>query len=720
MKYFEIPIPYKVKCTSKSTPANYAAASNIFGVKQENCTTPHQQNFIINKCPIFPGWYMLELNINSDTEYVDATLSTLGPNDKHKSKHYQVLLIPKRTTKRVVYIPSSRCALNLSLNKNKAPLIVTQLSLTKLSTSKALKMMHKKLKTFEPDKKFSYSLQLWRHYENFFRQQQTSETDYETWLKNREYTLIKKKFHMSTSLSFSIILNTSHTQKYNTLENLITSLTCQTYTNWKIILIIPKEKLSTDTSKLLMELEKTNKIEKIIVLTEKKPLKISKLIDKVNGDYFLHLNNNTVLPKYTLSVFARFIQKNDLSDVVYSDHDMLDTGGVRTTPSFKSDWNPDLVLSNNYIGNSFVFNKAILEKLQYLPLSSNSTWVYEILIYCVFSKKKVSHIPLILNHNTSSSDTYTSEDQLKVLNKYLLPLSAVAKNGKTNNTFRVIWPTNNNPLVSIIIPTRDGLHTLKRTIDSIFARTTYECYEIIIIDNQSRKKETKEYLEILSLHERIKVLTYNKPFNYSAINNFAVSHATGSVLTLLNNDVQIISPNWLTELVSHTQREDIGCVGAMLYYPDERIQHAGVIIGLGGCAGHSHKFYKRGSKGYTGRLVCTQNYSAVTGACLALRKSVFIEVHGLNEENLAVAFNDVDLCLKVQAKGYRNLWTPWAELYHYESLSRGEDNTKSKRKRLNKEVAYMKDTWNTTKSTDPYYNTHLTSIREDFSLGLKN
>jgi GT2 family glycosyltransferase len=189
-------------------------------------------------------------------------------------------------------------------------------------------------------------------------------------------------------------------------------------------------------------------------------------------------------------------------------------------------------------------------------------------------------------------------------------------------------------------------------------------------------------------------------------------------VALLNNDIEVISPTWLTEMVSHAQRPDIGCVGAMLYYPDNRVQHAGVIVGLGGCAGHSHKFYKRGSKGYNDRLICTQNYSAVTAACLVVEKTIFNQVHGLNEVELAVAFNDVDFCLRVNALGYRNLWTPFAELYHYESLSRGEDNTRSKRKRLTSEVNYMKETWSTTTKTDPFYSKFLTRIREDFTLGL--
>ena len=214
----------------------------------------------------------------------------------------------------------------------------------------------------------------------------------------------------------------------------------------------------------------------------------------------------------------------------------------------------------------------------------------------------------------------------------------------------------------------------------------------------------------------MRLLAYDKPFNYSAINNFAVQQAKGEVIVLMNNDIEIISSNWLTEMVSHCLRDDIGCVGAKLYYPNNTIQHGGVVLGIGGVAGHSHKYFPKDHPGYFKRLKITQNFSAVTAACLAVRKSVFEQVGGLNEKDLTIAFNDVDFCLKVQQAGYRNVWTPYAEMIHHESISRGAEDTPEKVARFNQEVDYMKTTWGDHLNSDPCYNPWLSQVREDFSL----
>ncbi|TOK94540.1 hypothetical protein CGI07_23115 [Vibrio parahaemolyticus] len=223
------------------------------------------------------------------------------------------------------------------------------------------------------------------------------------------------------------------------------------------------------------------------------------------------------------------------------------------------------------------------------------------------------------------------------------------------------------------------------------------------------------YFKQLSRDKRILLLSYDKPFNYSAINNYAIEYAQGSIVVLLNNDVEVISPDWLSEMVSLCSRDEVGCVGAKLYYPNDTLQHAGVILGLGGVAGHSHKYFDKDQDGYFKRLKIRQNLSAVTAACLAVRKDVYNQVNGLNEEDLTVAFNDVDFCLKVQAAGYKNVWTPYAELYHHESISRGTEDTPEKRARFASEVDYMKRTWNSELRNDPYYHPLLTRDREDFS-----
>jgi GT2 family glycosyltransferase len=288
--------------------------------------------------------------------------------------------------------------------------------------------------------------------------------------------------------------------------------------------------------------------------------------------------------------------------------------------------------------------------------------------------------------------------------------------GLLPKSFRVRWPLPlPSPRVSLIIPTKNNFKVLKQCIRSILNKTDYDNYEILVLDNRSDCSETLGYLDSISEESRVSVHSWDHPFNYSAINNFGVEKAEGSILAFLNNDVEVINPEWLDEMVSHACREEIGCVGAKLYYPNDTVQHAGVILGIGGIAGHSHKYFKRDEPGYFSRLMLVQNLSAVTGACMVLRRSVFDEVGGL-DENLAVAFNDVDFCLRVREAGYRNLWTPYAELYHHESLTRGLNDTGQKQKRIRREAEYMRNRWGKALDQDPAYNPNLTLIHEDFSL----
>jgi GT2 family glycosyltransferase len=270
----------------------------------------------------------------------------------------------------------------------------------------------------------------------------------------------------------------------------------------------------------------------------------------------------------------------------------------------------------------------------------------------------------------------------------------------------------------LIIPTRDGCDLLKACIDSIVQRTTYRQYEILVVDNQSTCARTLSYMAEIEGEPRVRVLRYDHPFNYSAINNFAAQHARGTVLGLINNDVEVITQEWLTEMVSQALRPDIGCVGAKLYYPDDTLQHGGVVLGIGGVAGHSHKYSPRGAEGYFSRLRIVHNVSAVTGAALLIRKEVFDAVGGLDEQGLTVAFNDVDLCLKVMKAGYRNLWTPFAELYHHESKTRGTDLTPERQSRFQGECELMRQRWGDLISCDPYYSPHLTLHHENYSLAM--
>ena len=282
---------------------------------------------------------------------------------------------------------------------------------------------------------------------------------------------------------------------------------------------------------------------------------------------------------------------------------------------------------------------------------------------------------------------------------------------------RVIYTIPDHPpLVSLIVPTKDHVTLLRDCIDGILDRTDYRQVEIIIVDNQSQEPETLAYLKAIGQDARVSVLTYDAQYNFPAINNMAFKFAKGEIIGLLNDDLRIISPGWLGEMVSHAVRPEVGIVGARLYYPNDTIQHAGVILGIGGVAGHPFKHERKTSYGYFGRTHLIQDYSCVTAACILLRREVYERCGGLDEQNLPVAFNDVDFCIRVRELGYRILWTPYAELCHLESVTRGSDDTPKRRPGFKQEVEYMRTRWATELATDPFYNPNLSLTTDDFSL----
>lgn len=432
----------------------------------------------------------------------------------------------------------------------------------------------------------------------------------------------------------------------------------------------------------------------------------------------------------------------------YTDHDYLNHLGERLNPFHKPDLSPDFLYCQNYIGSFGIFDRLMLKKLGGWSEQYQYAYDYELNLRVIEylkntnkskmvqpDKVKIAHLPAVLYHQrirknnkqsehinirpTQNMEKIQGDEGLRVVARHLKGINKAVKVAQIRpKLYRHFWPIPKpEPLVSLIIPTRDGYGILKACVDSILQKTTYANYEILIVDNQSQDQQTLNYLNELSKnYDNIRILSYNRPFNYSALNNYAVSKANGSILGFINNDTEVITPDWLSIMVSHAIRGDIGAVGAKLYYRNDTIQHGGVIIGLGGVAGHSHRHFARISDGYFGRLNVIQNLSAVTGACLIIRKKEFLNVGRFNKNTLKVAFNDVDLCLKVQLLGLKNIWIPHVELYHYESISRGNEDTYEKKLRYQKEMSYMKKVWNTFQFNDPYYNPNLTLHREDFSL----
>jgi O-antigen biosynthesis protein len=451
------------------------------------------------------------------------------------------------------------------------------------------------------------------------------------------------------------------------------------------------------------------------------------------GEFVALLDHDDELAKHSLLFVVAAINDAPDAQVLYSDEDKLNLKGDRFDPHFKGDWNPDLLFSTNYVSHLGVYRRDLLQRIGGFRAGVEGSQDHDLLLRCLPHVKgqQILHVPRVLYHwrATEGSTALSAEEKhystdagVRALRDYFTqngPDGVAVERGVAPNTYRVIWPVPTPaPLVSLLIPTRDKKELIEVAVQSILDKTTYPNFEIVILDNGSVEPQTLEWFESVQRKEpRVRVLRYDLPFNYAAINNFGEKHARGSVIGLVNNDVEVISPGWLTDMVGHVCRQDVGCVGAKLYYSDGTIQHGGVILGLGGVAGHSHKHAPADAPGYFRRLQLTQSLSAVTGACLLVRREVYREVNGLDEQNLAIAFNDVDFCLKVREAGYRVIWTPYAELYHHESVSRGSEDTPEKKARFEAEVEFMEKKWSEQLRRDPFYSPHLTLDRADFSIG---
>ena len=454
-------------------------------------------------------------------------------------------------------------------------------------------------------------------------------------------------------------------------------------------------------------------------------------LELASGEWLALMDHDDLLPENALFEVVKVLQTQPDTALIYSDEDKVDEKGLRFMPHFKSDFNLDLLYGQNYISHLGVYRTEIAKEIGGFRKGLEGSQDYDFLLRYLLKidHKKVVHIPKILYHwraiegstaLAAGEKSYTTEAGIKALQHHfaLKGSDVTVTRGKADNLYRVQWHWPNQPLVSLIIPTRNGYAITKQAIDSILNKTTYQNYEILLVDNNSDDPQALAYFEEIARHPKVRLLRYPHPFNYSAINNFAVEHAQGEIIGLINNDIEVINGEWLEEMVTQAQRPDIGCVGAMLYYPNDTIQHAGVFVGINGVAAHSHKHYIKKHPGYFSRLYVIQNLMAVTAACLLVRKEVFNEVGGLNEQDLTVAFNDVDFCLKVHTAGYRNLWTPFAQLYHHESISRGHEDNPEKQARFKREADYMINTWNTNKLQDPYYNPNLTLEHENFSISM--
>lgn len=506
------------------------------------------------------------------------------------------------------------------------------------------------------------------------------------------------------------------------LERGLDSVVSQVYSGWELC-ICGDSSTGEPAREVLDRYERLDERIKITYLEENASMSglLNATLSLAQGEFVGLLSYGDELAPDALFEVVKLLQEHPETDLIYSDVDRIDEKGNRSDPYFKPDWSPDLLLSTNYISHLSIYRRSLLEGIGGFREGFDGCQDYDLVLRVTERTDEVHHIPKVLYHRRADADLLSSEgddSQVRDATRRALSealerrdLEGSVEDGLLPNRFRAKLKIKSEPKVSIIIPTRDKVSFLKRCIDSIERLTTYRNYELLIIDNNSRDRATVKYLA--SLPHR--VIPFREAFNYSRINNFAVSQAEGEYILLLNDDTEVISGEWLEAMLEHAQRPEVGAVGAKLLYPDGRIQHAGVVVGVGnpwgpGIATHSHQYYFSGSPGYAGTLMTTANYSAVTAACMLLRKSLFNEFGGLDEENLRVQFNDIDLCLRMREQGYYIVYTPYAELYHHESVSRGHRGGDPA------EYLYMRERWGRMLDEDPYYNTNFSKGNADFNL----
>ncbi|EGO2560029.1 TPA: glycosyltransferase family 2 protein [Enterococcus faecalis] len=561
-----------------------------------------------------------------------------------------------------------------------------------------------------------------------------NQASYPNWLARNEVLDIEAMtqeiatFHYQPKISIAMPV---YNVEEKWLRLCIDSILNQVYTNWELCMA---DDASTDPNvkKILTEYQQLD--ERIQVVFREQNGHISEATNSAlaiaTGEFVALLDNDDELAINAFYEVVKVLNENPELDLIYSDEDKIDMDGNRSDPAFKPDWSPDLLLGTNYISHLGVYRRSILEEIGGFRKGYEGSQDYDLVLRFTekTTKERIKHIPKVLYYwrmlPTSTavdqgSKGYAFEAGLRAVQDALVRrgINGHATHGAANGLYDVYYDIESEKLVSIIIPTKNGYKDVQRCVSSIIEKTTYQNYEIIMADNGSTDPKMHElYAEFeQQLPGRFFVESIDIPFNFSTINNRAAKKAHGEYLLFLNNDTEVITENWLTLMVSFAQQERIGCVGAKLLYPNNTVQHAGVILGLGGVAGHGHYGYPHGDLGYFGRLAINVNYSAVTAACLLMKKADFDAVGGF-EEAFTVAFNDVDLCLKVQALGRDNVWLHEAELYHFESQTRGYDDKGKKKKRFEQEKVMMEEKWGPLIENDPFYNPNLTRDIPNFSL----
>ena len=516
-------------------------------------------------------------------------------------------------------------------------------------------------------------------------------------------------------------------EKY--LREMIESVQAQTYTNWELCLADGSGREHSLQPVVGEYIAKDKRI-KYCLLDSNEGIagNTNEALKMADGDFVVLTDHDDLLSPEALYQCAKAVQKEPQTDVIYSDEDKVDMSGKKFfEPHFKSDYNIDLLCTMNYICHLFVVRKDVMERAGLFESCYDGAQDHDFILRCTEKAEHIVHIPKVLYHwrchaqSTSEnpeSKLYAFENGCKAVKAHYdrIGIPAEVEQGPFYGMYRTHYLWKEQPLVSILIPNKDHVTDLKKCMDSIEEKSTYRNFEFIIVENNSTEEETFAYYKEIEKRDNVRVLYYKEDFNYSRINNFGAKEANGVYVMLLNNDTEMIEPDSIKEMLDVCMRPDVGIVGAKLIFEDNTIQHTGVIIGFGGVAGHAFIGQDRDDNGYFSRIISVQDLSAVTAACLMVRRSVFDEVEGLNEE-FKVAFNDIDFCLKVRKAGYLVVYNPYAQFYHYESKSRGQEDSADKVARFQQEIGLFGERWGELlEHGDPYYNPNLTLDKADFSL----
>ena len=520
------------------------------------------------------------------------------------------------------------------------------------------------------------------------------------------------------------------------LREMIESVTAQTYENWELCLADGSDDAHEYVAGIVREYQEKDGRGRILYRKLEKNEGIAgntnQCLTMATGEYIGLFDHDDILHPGVLYEYVKVINEKQ-ADYIYCDETTFKSGDINKmlTMHFKPDFAIDNLRANNYICHFSVFARELLDGTELFRPRFDGSQDHDMILRLTDRAKNVVHVPKLLYYWRSHPGSVASDINAKPyaiqsakdavadhLRRHGFTHFQITSTRAFETIFKIRYQILGSPLISIVIANKDHVSDLRRCVSSILEKSTYEDYEIIIVENNSEEKETFEYYEELQENDRITIVTYEGKFNYSAVNNLGVRNAKGEYILLLNNDTQVITVNWMEELLMYAQRTDVGAVGAKLYYADKTIQHAGVVLGLGAhrTAGHSHYKQHRENLGYMGRLCYAQDVSAVTGACLLVKKALYEEVGGL-EEDFAISLNDVDFCLKLREKGYLNVFTPFAELYHFESVSRGLDDQGQKAQRYNRESEHFRQKWKEVLDAgDPYYNPNFSLDRSDFAL----